>query len=88
MAVCDHDPCSANPITGHVRLGATPGELMEPDELASSFARAGMHEPYPSRVIVADCSCGGIYIVPQGEDEYDALETAHRAHVKLMREGC
>jgi hypothetical protein len=51
--------------------------------MPSRHARA-----YPSRVIVADCSCGGIYIVPQGEDEYDALQTAHRAHVKLMRQGC
>jgi hypothetical protein len=49
---------------------------------------SGMHEPYPSRVIVADGSCGGFCIVPRGEDMYDALDTAHRAHVKLMREGC
>jgi hypothetical protein len=30
--------------------------------------------------LVADCSCGETYSVPQGGDEYAALEAAHERH--------
>lgn len=32
--------------------------------------------------LLADCSCGGGYTVPEGGDEYAALEAAHAAHVR------
>ena len=44
-----------------------------------------MHEreavtPLPNGTLLADCTCGGSYSVPQGGDEYAALEAAHQEH--------
>jgi hypothetical protein len=58
-------------VPGHVRETTTPGEHLDP--------------PQPS-ILLADCSCGAEYEVPQGGDEYGALEQAHRAHVTSARE--
>jgi len=57
-------------VPGHVRETATPGEFLDP--------------PRPG-IILADCSCGAEYEVPQGDDEYGALEKAHRAHIAAVR---
>jgi hypothetical protein len=53
-------------VPGHIREAATVGEFLD--------------EPQPG-IILADCSCGAEYTVPQGGDEYGALEKAHREHV-------
>jgi len=53
-------------VPGHIREAATVGEFLD--------------VPRPG-VILADCSCGAEYEVPQGGDEYGALEKAHREHV-------
>jgi hypothetical protein len=37
--------------------------------------------PTDDGMILADCSCGATYSVPQGGDEYGALERAHAEHV-------
>jgi hypothetical protein len=50
----------------HVREGSSVGEFLTP--------------PRPG-IILGDCSCGAEYEVPQGPDEYGALEAAHRKHV-------
>jgi hypothetical protein len=50
----------------HEREAATVGEFLTP--------------PRPG-IILADCSCGAEYEVPQGGDEYGALEKAHKEHV-------
>jgi hypothetical protein len=54
---------------GHVREAATPGEDLDP--------------PQPG-ILLADCSCGAEYTVPQGRDEYGALEKAHREHIAAV----
>jgi hypothetical protein len=36
--------------------------------------------PIEDGTLLADCSCGGTYSVPQGGDEYAALEEAHVRH--------
>ena len=56
-------------VPGHIREGATPGEFLAP--------------PQPG-VLLVDCSCGAEYTVPQGDDEYGAIEDAHRAHVATV----
>ena len=52
-------------VPGHIREAATVGEFLD--------------QPQPG-IILADCSCGAEYTVPQGPDEYRALEKAHREH--------
>jgi hypothetical protein len=37
--------------------------------------------PLDDGTLLADCSCGGEYSVPQGGDEYAALEAEHTRHV-------
>jgi hypothetical protein len=54
----------------HVREGSTVGEFLTP--------------PRPG-IILGDCSCGAEYEVPQGRDEYGALEKAHREHVAATK---
>jgi hypothetical protein len=56
-------------VPGHVRESTTPGEFLD--------------SPRPG-VLLADCSCGAEYEVPQGDDEYGALERAHAAHVAAV----
>jgi hypothetical protein len=51
----------------HVRETATPGSLMD--------------DPGLYGWIVADCSCGGRYAVPEGGDEFAALEAGHARHI-------
>jgi hypothetical protein len=41
--------------------------------------------PMQDGTLLADCSCGGTYSVPQGGNEYAALETAHAEHVSTTR---
>lgn len=36
--------------------------------------------PMPDGTLLADCSCGAEYSVPQGGDEFGALEAAHARH--------
>lgn len=36
--------------------------------------------PMDDGTLLADCSCGGTYSVPQGGDEYGALEAEHARH--------
>ena len=55
-------------VPGHVREAATVGEFLD--------------VPRPG-IILADCSCGAEYEIPQGDDEYGALERAHREHVAV-----
>lgn len=38
--------------------------------------------PMPDGTLLADCSCGAAYSVPQGGNEYGALETAQAEHVE------
>lgn len=38
--------------------------------------------PMDNGTLLADCSCGAEYSVPQGDDEYAALEAAHTQHVE------
>jgi hypothetical protein len=59
-------------VPGHIREAATIGEFLSP--------------PQPG-IILADCSCGAEYTVPQGGDEYGALEDAHQAHVAAAAGG-
>jgi hypothetical protein len=54
-------------IQPHVRESATPTDLLG--------------EPYPSGLLLADCSCGGVYIAPAGGEEFAALEKAHARHI-------
>ena len=56
-------------VPGHIREAATPGEFLD--------------KPKPG-IILADCSCGAEYEVPQGDDEYRALEKAHREHIAAV----
>lgn len=56
-------------VPGHIREGASVGEFLTP--------------PRPG-VFLVDCSCGAEYEVPQGGDEYGAIEEAHRAHVAAI----
>jgi hypothetical protein len=57
---------------GHVRAAMPPGSLLpERPELAG--------------LLLADCSCGAEYTVPEGGDEFGALEEAHRLHVAASR---
>jgi hypothetical protein len=35
----------------------------------------------PGGALLADCSCGGTYSVPQGWNEGEALDEAHETHV-------
>lgn len=58
-------------VPGHIREAATPGEYLD--------------KPRPG-IILGDCSCGAEYEVPQGPDEYGALEKAHREHVAAIGE--
>lgn len=37
--------------------------------------------PMDDGTLLADCSCGASYSVPQGGNEYAALEEAHSRHV-------
>jgi hypothetical protein len=37
--------------------------------------------PQDDGTLLGDCSCGAVYIVPQGGDEFGALEAAQAAHV-------
>lgn len=37
--------------------------------------------PMEDGTLLADCSCGAEYGVPQGGNEFGALEAAHAAHV-------
>jgi len=37
--------------------------------------------PLPGGTLLADCSCGGTYSVPQGGNEYLALTRAHGEHI-------
>lgn len=60
-------------VPGHIREAATVGEFLD--------------EPRPG-IILADCSCGAEYEVPQGDDEYGALEKAHREHVAAATPAC
>jgi hypothetical protein len=39
--------------------------------------------PMEDGALVADCSCGGSYSVPQGGDEYGALEAEHARHALI-----
>lgn len=57
-------------VPGHVREAIALGEHLDP--------------PQPG-IVLADCSCGAEYTVPQGPDEYGALEKAHREHVAAVR---
>lgn len=66
QSACDQDPCSLNPVTGHVRETTTLTDFLP---------------CYPDGFMLADCSCGGGYMVPAGEDEYGALEAAHKQHI-------
>jgi|SRR5450755_1660788 hypothetical protein len=59
-------------VPGHIREAATLGEYLD--------------KPRPG-VILADCSCGAEYEVPQGGDEYGALEKAHHKHVATAVSG-
>lgn len=68
----------------HVRETATPSEFLDADALLEVFAKTGS---VPGPVIVADCSCGAVYVVPQGDDEYGHLEEAHERHVAESTEG-
>jgi hypothetical protein len=38
--------------------------------------------PMPDGSLLADCSCGGMYCVPAGDDEYGALEAEHVRHAE------
>jgi hypothetical protein len=58
--------------TLHNRETATPGSLLGDPDL--------------NGLIIADCSCGGTYTVPEGGDEHEALEAAHRQHVATATE--
>jgi hypothetical protein len=42
--------------------------------------------PMDDGTLLADCSCGAEYSVPQGGDEYAALEAAHAEHVAATEE--
>lgn len=42
--------------------------------------------PLDDGTLLADCSCGAEYSVPQGGDEYAALEAAHAQHVEATKE--
>jgi hypothetical protein len=53
---------------GHVIESVTPGaDIPDRPELAG--------------FLLADCSCGAEYTVPEGPDEFGALEEAHKRHV-------
>ena len=67
------------PASAHVRETATPSEFLAADELAEVFAQTGVT---PGPVIVGECWCGAVYAVPQGDDEYGALEAAQAKHVQ------
>jgi hypothetical protein len=44
--------------------------------------------PQDDGTLLADCSCGGTYSVPQGgDDEYGRLEQAHALHVRAVTAG-
>jgi hypothetical protein len=59
-------------VPGHVRMATTAGEFLDP--------------PRPG-IILADCSCGAEYTVPQGGTEFWALEKAHAEHVAVVTAG-
>jgi hypothetical protein len=42
--------------------------------------------PMEDGTLLADCSCGATYSVPQGGGEYGKLERAHRRHVAAVTE--
>ena len=65
----DNDLWHDAAVPGHVREAATPGEFLDP--------------PEPG-IILADCSCGAEYEIPQSDDECGALEKAHREHVAAV----
>lgn len=51
------------------------------------MARADAHvrettTPMDDGTLLADCSCGTEYSVPQGGNEFAALEEAHARHVE------
>lgn len=89
---CDTNPCSLNPITGHVRETSSHCYFMADADL--SAVGLPPHPVLPELdpdhqcVILADCSCGNSYWVTEGGDEYGKLEAAHKLHVAVMREGC
>jgi hypothetical protein len=70
-----HPDCEPEPagwahvgVPGHVRETTTPGsDIPDHPELAG--------------LLLADCSCGAEYTVPEGSDEFGALEEAHKRHV-------
>lgn len=41
--------------------------------------------PMDDGTLLADCSCGAEYSIPQGGNEYAALEAAHAKHVAERR---
>lgn len=51
------------------------------DRAASDAHEREATTPMEDGTLLADCSCGGTYSVPQGGDEYEALEAARRGHI-------
>src|ERR1017187_6158915 len=51
------------------------------DEVRATGHQRESATPMDDGALLADCSCGATYSVPQGVDEYDALEAAHARHI-------
>lgn len=68
-----HKPKDALPPPSHVRESVTPGSQLD-DPVLSTL-------PNLADLLVADCSCGEVYVARAGDDEYRALEEAHGRHV-------
>ena len=56
-------------------------EPIPPEHVREAIALGENLDPPQPGIVIADCSCGATYSVPQGRDEYGVLEKAHREHV-------